>query len=441
MIARYSRPAMARIWSDESKLEAWFKVELAALEAWAELGVVPEAEARAIRERAATPTPERVAEIERVTDHDTAAFVDAVAEQLGPEGRWIHYGLTSSDVVDTGLALQIQDGGRLLLEGIDAAFAAVVRRADEHRHTITIGGSHGIHAEPTTFGWKLAGWAFELDRGRTRLARALEATRVGQLSGTVGTYAQVEPEVERIACEQLGLEPDPLSTQVIARDRHAELLCALALVATSLERFAQEIRHLARTEVREVGEPFAKGMKGSSAMPHKRNPKVAERICGLARVVRAAALVGFEDVPLWHERDISHSSAERVVVPDAFLALDYMLDRFAWLVDGLVVHADRMRRNLDASHGLVFSHRLLLALVESGLGRDEAYRAVQRHAMQAWEEERDFRGLVAADSEIAGRLPPDALEAVFDLKASVRHVDVVFERLHALVQKEEAVHA
>ena len=431
---------MARIWSEESKLETWLRVELAALDAWAEVGAVPEVDMRAIRERAVTPSAERVAEIERVTDHDLAAFVDAVAKQLGPEGRWIHYGLTSSDVLDTALALQIQDAGRPVLAGIDAALAAVVRRAEEHRRTMTVGRSHGIHAEPTTFGWKLAGWAFELDRGRTRLVRGLEATRVGQLSGTVGTYAQAEPEVERLACEALGLESDPLSTQVIARDRHAELLSALALVATSLERFALEIRHLARTEVREVEEPFVAGMKGSSAMPHKRNPKVAERICGLARVVRAAALVGFENVPLWHERDISHSSAERVVIPDAFLALDYMLDRFGWLVDGLVVHADRMRANLDATRGLVFSHRLLLALVDTGLGRDEAYRLVQRHAMQAWEDERDFRELVAADQEIAGRLGPEALAGVFDLDASIRHVDVVFERLRALAEKEEAVH-
>jgi adenylosuccinate lyase len=440
VIERYSRPAMARIWSEESKLETWLRVELAALDAWAEVGVMPEADVRAIRERVVTPSPERVAEIERVTDHDTAAFVDAVAEQLGPEGRWIHYGLTSSDVVDTALALQIQAAGRLVVQGVEAAFSTVVRRAEEHRRTVTIGRSHGIHAEPTTFGWKLAGWAFELDRGRARLLRGLEATRVGQLSGTVGTYAQVEPEVERLACEALGLEADPLSTQVISRDRHAELLSALALVATSLERFALEIRHLARTEVREVEEPFVAGMKGSSAMPHKRNPKVAERICGLARVVRAAALVGFENVPLWHERDISHSSAERVVIPDAFLALDYMLDRVRWLMDGLVVHADRMRANLDSSHGLVFSHRLLLALVDAGLGRDEAYRLVQRHAMQAWEDERDFRKLVAADPEIVGRLEAEALAGVFNLDASIRHVDAVFERLRALAGKEEAVH-
>jgi adenylosuccinate lyase len=427
---------MTRIWSDESKLARWLDVELAALDAWAEIGTIPAEDVAQIRSRVRVPTPARVAELEAVTDHDTAAFVDAVAEQVGPEGRWVHFGLTSSDVVDTALSLQIQDAGHLILEGIDRALAAVVTRADEHRHTPCVGRTHGIHAEPITFGWKLAGWAFELDRTRARLVRALEGIRVGQLSGTVGTYGQLEPEVERIACERLGLEPDPLSTQVIARDRHAELLSALALCATSLERFATEIRHLARTEVGEVEEPFGKGMKGSSAMPHKRNPKIAERICGLARVVRAAAVVGFENVPLWHERDISNSAAERVVIPDAFLALDYMLDRFAWIVEALVVHPDRMRRNLDATRGLVFSHRLLLALVEAGLARDEAYRTVQKHAMEAWEDERDFRELVAADAAIASRVE---LENVFDLDATVRHVDTVFERLHALAGKE-AVH-
>src|SRR3989442_6158156 len=424
---------MARIWSEESKLARWLEVELAALEGWAELGTIPAEDVAEIRARATPPSPQRVAEIEHVTDHDTAAFVDAVAEQLGPEGRWLHYGLTSSDVVDTALSLQIRDAGRLILEGIDRALATVVSRAEEHRHTICIGRSHGIHAEPTTFGWKLAGWAFELDRARTRVARALETNRVGQLSGTVGTYAQVEPEVERIACERLGLEPDPLSTQVIARDRHAELLCALALAGTSLERFATEIRHLARTEVREVEEPFGKGMKGSSAMPHKRNPNVAERICGLARVVRAAALVGLENVPLWHERDISQSSAERVAIPDAFLALDYILDRFVWIVEGLLVHPERMLRNLESSHGLVFSHRLLLALVEAGLDRGTAYRLVQRHAMRAWDEERDFRELVRADAEISARLDEHALDRVFDLEATVARVDIVFERLRSLV--------
>jgi len=438
VIARYARPAMAKIWSDESRLARWLDVELAALDAWAEIGAIPTDAAAEIRARAVPPTPERVAEIERVTDHDVAAFVDAVAEQLGPVGRWVHHGLTSSDVVDTALSLQIQDAGKLVLAGLDRCLDAVVEQAERHRNTICIGRSHGIHAEPTTFGWKLAGWAFELDRARGRVAHVLETNRVGQLSGTVGTYAQLEPDVERIACDRLGLEPDPLSTQVIARDRHAELLSALALAATSLERFATEIRHLARTEVREVEEPFVKGMKGSSAMPHKRNPKVAERICGLARVVRANALVGMENVPLWHERDISQSSAERIVVPDSFLALDYMLDRFHWIVEGLVVYPERMRRNLDSSHGLFFSHRLLLALVESGLARNDAYRAVQTHAMRAWEEETDFVELVRADRELAGRVD---LDTVFDLDSTVRHVDAVFDRLHTLVRKEEPVHA
>jgi adenylosuccinate lyase len=415
-------------------------VELAALDGWGKVGSIPAADVAAIRAAAVVPTAARVAEIERTTDHDVAAFVDAVAEQLGPEGRWVHYGLTSSDVVDTALSLQLVDAGRLVLEGLDRAISAVARRAEEHRGTIVIGRSHGIHAEPITFGWKLAGWAFELDRAHSRLERALEQCRVGQLSGTVGTYAAIDPEVERIACERLGLEPDPVSTQVIARDRHAELLSALALCATSLDRVATEIRHLARTEVREVEEPFAAGMKGSSAMPHKRNPKVAERISGLARVVRASATVGLENVALWHERDISHSSAERIVIPDAFLALDYMLDRFTWIVDGLVVYPERMLRNLDASHGLVFSHRLLLALVERGVARSEAYRLVQRNAMAAWDEERDFRALVSADTEIGARLDAAALADVFDLEATVRHVDTVFERLAALAPKEEPVH-
>jgi adenylosuccinate lyase len=432
---------MAAVWSDEGRLQRWLDVELAALDARAELGTVPAEDVAAIRATAVTPTAARVAEIERVTDHDMAAFVDAVAEQLGPEGRWVHYGLTSSDVVDTALSLQLQDGGKLLLEGLDRAIRATAARAEEYRDTIQIGRSHGIHAEPITFGWKLAGWVFELDRARARLQRALEQNRVGQLSGTVGTYAAVEPEVERIACERLGLEPDPLSTQVIARDRHAELLNALALAATSLERLAVEIRHLARTEVREVEETIASGIKGSSAMPHKRNPKVAERICGLARVVRAAAVVGMENVPLWHERDISQSSAERVTLPDAFLALDYMLDKFVWIVEGLVVYPERMRRNLEASHNLFFSHRLLLALVEAGLPRDQAYRLVQASAMRAWDEERDFIELVRADAEVAQHLDAAALDEVFDLAATVRHVDTVFERLHALVGKGEPVHA
>jgi len=417
---------MAQIWSEQGKLASWLEVELAATAAWAELRIVPPEAAKALAERAEAPSPERVAELEATLHHDTAAFVDAVAERLGPEGRWFHYGLTSSDVVDTALALQVRDAGRLILDDVDRAHAAVVARAEEHKHTIQMGRTHGVHAEPTTFGLKLLGWAFELDRGRARIARALEGMRVGKLSGAVGTYAATDPELERIACERLGLEPAPTSTQILQRDRHAELLCALAVVASSLDTFALEIRHLARTEVAEVQEPFGKGQKGSSAMPHKRNPVVAERISGLARVVRGASLVGLENVALWHERDISHSSAERVVIPDAFLALDYMLDRFTWLVEGLVVRAERMRRNLESSHYLFFSQRVLLALVESGLERDDAYRLVQRNAMRAWDEELDFRELVRADNEIASRVD---LDAVFDLDAYTKHVDTVFNRL------------
>jgi adenylosuccinate lyase len=438
VIARYSRPAMASIWSDEGKLRAWLEVELAATAAWAELGVVPANAAQALAVRARVPTPERVAELEATLHHDTAAFVDAVAAELGAEGRWFHYGLTSSDVVDTALALQIRDAGALVLDGVDRALAAVVARAEQHRLTIQMGRTHGVHAEPTTFGLKLAGWAFELDRNRARLRRALDGMRVGKLSGAVGTYAATDPELERLACERLGLEPAPTSTQILQRDRHAELLTALAVLASSLDKFALEIRHLTRTEVAEVQEPFGRGQKGSSAMPHKRNPVVAERICGLARVVRGAAVVGLENVALWHERDISHSSAERVVIPDAFLAVDYMLDRFAWLVDGLIVREERMRRNVEASHYLFFSQRVLLALVESGLSRDEAYRLVQRNAMRAWDEELDFRELARGDDEIASRID---LERAFDLGAYTQHVDTIFNRLNSIAAKEEPVHA
>jgi adenylosuccinate lyase len=433
---------MARIWSDEAKLAFWLRVELAALEGWAEIGTVPADAVARIRERAVPPTPERVAEIERRTNHDVAAFVDAVAGELGDEGRWFHYGLTSSDVIDTALALQIQEAGALLREGLDRALSAVLRRAEEHRRTLMIGRTHGVHAEPTTFGLKLAGWAFELDRDRTRLAHALDTLRVGKLSGAVGNYAAIDPEVERIACERLGLDPDPVSTQIVSRDRHAELIAALAVSASSLDRFALEIRHLARTEVREVEEPFGRGQKGSSAMPHKRNPITAERICGLARVVRAAFVPALENVALWHERDISHSSAERVVLPDVFLGLDYMLDRFAWLVEGLVVYPERMLANLDSSGGVYFSQRLLLALVESGgLARDDAYRIVQRLAASAWDEDGDFRHLAATDPEVAERLSEAALAEVFDLGAYTRHVDVIFDRLNALQPREEPVHA
>src|SRR6187397_120234 len=378
---------MTQVWSDEAKLARMLEVELAALEGWSALGVVPGDAVARIRSGTQPPSAARVAELERETNHDVAAFVDAVAGSLGEDGRWFHFGLTSSDVLDTALALTVQDAGALVLEGIERAFHVVVDQAEAQRETLCMGRTHGVHAEPTTFGLKLVGWAFALDRDRVRIEHALDGLRVGKLSGAVGQYAAIDPEVERIACERLGLDPAPSSTQILQRDRHAELLSALAVLASSLDRFATEIRHLARTEVREVEEPFARGQKGSSAMPHKRNPITAERICGLARVVRANALVGLENVALWHERDISHSSAERIVLPDSFLAIDYMLDRFAWLAAGLVVRPERMRENVASSFGLYFSQRLLLALVESGLTRDDAYQLVQRNAMRAWDEQ------------------------------------------------------
>ncbi len=415
------------------------EVELAALDGWVAVGTVSGDVVARIRDAARAPSPDEVGRREQETGHDVAAFVDLVASELGDDGRWFHYGLTSSDVLDSALSLSVQEAGALILCGLDRAFEVVSERAEEHRESLCMGRTHGVHAEPTTFGLKLAGWAFALDRDRERVVRAVAGLRVGKLSGAVGQYAAVDPEVERIACERLGLEPAPTSTQILQRDRHAELLSALALVASSLERFATEIRHLARTEVREVEEPFAEGQKGSSAMPHKRNPIVAERICGLARVVRGNAVVGLENVTLWHERDISHSSAERVVLPDSFLAVDYVLDRFAWLVEGLVVRPERMRANIDASHGLYASQRLLLALVESGLARDDAYRRVQRHAMRAWDENLDFQTLVRGDDELAVRAD---LDRVFSLDSYLAHVDTVFERLRALrATREAAVHA
>ena len=428
---------MSAIWSDEARFARWLEVELAALDGWAEIGVVPRAAVDAIRAGATVPTPERVAELEALTQHDVAAFVDAVAEQLGDEGRWFHYGLTSSDVLDTALSLQLREAGALILDGLERALVAVTARAEEHRRTIAIGRTHGVHAEPTTFGLKLAGLGVRARAGpRPRRARARgdagrEAVRRGRhllRRGSRGRASRLRAPRPRAGAE---LDADPP-----ARSPRRACVNALALAAASLERFALEIRHLARTEVREVEEPFGSGQKGSSAMPHKRNPIVSERICGLARVVRGAAVTGLENVALWHERDISHSSAERIVLPDAFLAVDYMLDRFAWLVEGLVVRAERMRENLDSSHRLYFSQRLLLALVEANLSRDDAYRLVQRHAMRAWDEGLDFPELVRADAELAGRVD---LDAVFDLDAYTQHVDVVFERLRAL--REEHAHA
>jgi adenylosuccinate lyase len=426
LIARYTRPAMGAVWSDERRFTRWLDVEIAAMAGWAELGVVPAAAVAAVRERARIDVA-RIGQIEERTHHDVLAFTESVAEQVGEHARWFHYGLTSSDVVDTALALQLGDAGRILLQGVDAVDAALRVRAEEHRHTPTIGRTHGVHAEPTTFGLKLLGWLCELRRGRARLEAALAGVRVGKLSGAVGAYANTDPRVEESALQALGLDREPVATQVVARDRHAALLSAIAGVGATLERFALEIRHLQRTEVREAFEPFAAGQKGSSAMPHKRNPIVCERICGLARVLRANALVGLENVALWHERDISHSSSERIVLPDSTIALDYMLDRTHWLVEGLEVDADRMLRNVEASHGLVFSGRVLLRLVEAGMSREGAYAVVQRNALRAWDEERPLRALLEADPDAAA-LTPSALDEIFDLDSFLVHVDQIFDR-------------
>ena len=436
MIPRYTREEIGAVWTQQRRMETWLAVELAATDAWAAEGVVPAEAAKACRERA-TFTVDAVEERERITGHDVAAFVDVVSDSIGEEGRWLHYGLTSSDVLDTALALQLREAGEIILRGARAYRDVLVARAREFAETLCVGRTHGVHAEPTTFGLRLASFAFEADRNLQRLAGAFDQAAVGKLSGAVGTYASVPPAVEARVMDALGLAREDVSTQVVPRDRHAVVLARIAIAGGGLERFATEIRNLQRTEVREVEEPFGTGQKGSSAMPHKRNPILAERLCGLARVLRGYSQVGLENIALWHERDISQSSAERVAIPDAFLALDYMLDRFCWIVEGLVVYPERMRRNLEASHGLVFSHQLLLALVQSGMARDDAYRLVQAHAMRAWEEEQNFEELVRSDSTIASRVD---LDAVFDLDSTVRHVDAVFERLRDLEPKEAPVH-
>ena len=405
-------------------MDGWLAVELAATDAWAAEGVVPAEAAAACRERAAFEV-EAVAERERTTNHDVAAFIDVVAASIGEEGRWIHYGLTSSDVLDTALALQIRDAGKILVAGARAYRDALRDRALEHAETLCVGRTHGVHAEPTTFGLRLAGFAFEADRNLSRLDRALAQAAVGAVSGAVGTYASVPPAVERRICETLGIRAEDVSTQVVPRDRHAELLSAIALAGAGLERFATEVRNLQRTEVREVEEPFRAGQKGSSAMPHKRNPITCERITGLARVLRGYAQVGLENVALWHERDISHSGAERVVLPDATIALDYIQHLGARVARDMTVHADRMRRNLDLTSGAIFSQRALTALVESGMSRDDAYRLVQEAAQTAWDEEIPFAELLAKsapDLEIASALDPSAY---------LEHVPEVMARLQA----------
>ncbi len=431
MIPRYRLPEMAAVWSDEARMRHWLEIEILAVEAWARLGRIPEEDARAIRERA-TFTVERVEELERITRHDVAAFVQCVAESVGPAGRWIHFGMTSSDVLDTGLALQLRAAADLLLGRLNRCVEVATELAFAHRSTPIVGRTHGVHAEPTSFGHKVATWAFELDRGRERLRRAREVVSVGKLSGAVGNYAQIHPRVEEEVCAHLGLRPEDASSQVVHRDRHAEYLAALALVASGADRIATEIRHLARTEVREVQEPFAPGQKGSSAMPHKRNPVVCERISGLARVIRGNLQAALENVALWHERDISHSSVERIILPDSTMALDFMLRDLAWVLEGLVVYPERMRENLDVGDGLAFSQGVLLALIERGLSREEAYGIVQRAAAAAWDEGASFRRRIAADPRVRELLGAEELDALFDPARYLANLDVVFARLEKL---------
>src|SRR5687768_2244813 len=431
MILRYTRPEMGSIWSEQRRYETWLEVELAATDALAAAGVVPQEDAKALRDRAAFDIA-RIEEIEQTTQHDVIAFTTAVAEKAGAPARWLHFGLTSSDVLDTALALQMRQACDLILSDIDALAVAVRTRADEHRRTPMIGRTHGVHAEPMTLGVKLALWYAEIARNRERIVRARAAVAVGKISGAVGMFAHLDPSVEAAVCSTLGLTPAPVSSQVIQRDRHAELLSALAITAASLEKFALEIRGLQKTEIGEVEEPFGKGQKGSSAMPHKRNPIGCEQIVGLARLIRANAMAAMENVALWHERDISHSSVERIILPDSFIALDHMLRRFTRIVSGMMVYPDRMLENLNRSRGVVFSGQVLLELARRGIAREQAYEWVQRNAMRSFHEQKNFKGLLLADGDITNVLPAAEIEKAFDLKEQLRNVDAVFKRVFYL---------
>jgi len=428
MIRRYTHPEMGRIWSDQRKYETWLQVEVAATEALARAGIVPAEAARDLRERGAFDIA-RIEDIERTTQHDVIAFTTAVAERVGPSARWLHFGLTSSDVIDTAQALQMRDACDLILSGLDQLMQAVRTRAEEHRRTPMIGRTHGVHAEPMTFGVKLALWYAELGRDVARLRRAREVVSVGKLSGAVGTYAHLPPSIETDVCGTLGLAAAAVASQVIQRDRHAELVSTLAITASSLEKFALEIRGLQKTEIGEVEEPFGKGQKGSSAMPHKRNPIGCEQIVGLARLLRGNATAALENNALWHERDISHSSVERVILPDSFIALDHMLRRLTGIVSAMVVYPDRMLENLARSRGVAFSGTVLLELARRGVSREQAYEWVQRNAMRAFHERRDFKALLLEDADVAGVLGADGIERAFDLQEQLRHVDHVFERV------------
>jgi adenylosuccinate lyase len=430
MIPRYSRPEMARLWSDENRFATWLKVELAATEVLSEGGLVPPEALAAIKEKARFDVA-RIEAIEKEVQHDVIAFVSNVAENVGPEGRWLHYGLTSSDVVDTALSMLMRDALDLIDDDLLALMDVLRKRALEFKHTPMIGRTHGVHAEPMTFGLKLALWHAELARDRERLARAHATISVGKLSGAVGTFSHLPPAVEEAVCARLGLASAPIASQVLQRDRHAEVLSTLAILGAGLETFAVEVRALQKTEVREVEEPFGEKQKGSSAMPHKRNPVGCEQITGLARILRANAHAAMENVALWHERDISHSSVERVIVPDTFLALDHMLRRFTDIVRGLSVYPERMRKNLEATRGLVFSGQLLLQLTARGMRREDAYRVVQRHAMESWRADTDFRKRVAADPEIRAVLKEHEVAEVFRLEQYLQHVDAIFERVFA----------
>jgi len=430
MIPRYTHPDMGRIWSDQRRYETWLLVETAAAEAMAAAGIIPADAAHDIRERGDFDIA-RIEAIEHTTQHDVIAFTTAVAERVGSSARWLHFGMTSSDVIDTAQALQIREACNVILADLEALAAAIRDRAEEHRRTPMIGRTHGVHAEPTTFGLKLALWYAEVQRDIDRVRRALAVMSVGKLSGAVGTFAHLPPAVEADVCRRLGLEPAPVASQVIQRDRHAELLGSLALTAASLEQFALQVRGLQQTEIGEVEEPFAAGQKGSSAMPHKRNPIGCEQICGLARLIRGNAQAAMENVALWQERDISHSSVERVILADSFIALDHMLRRFTRIVRGLVVHADRMRENLNLSRGVVFSGTVLLELAKKGVSREQAYEWVQRNAMRSFAERRDFKSLLAHDRDVAAALTPAEIERAFDLDEQLKHVDYIFSRVFA----------
>jgi len=431
MIERYSLPRMREIWELENKFEKWLEIEILATEAHVKLGVVPEEALEEIKSKASFSV-ERIEALEAEIHHDVIAFLTNVAENVGPASRYVHYGLTSSDVVDTGLAVQMKEAMDIIIEDVRDIVNVLKAKALEYKDLVSVGRTHGIHAEPMSFGLKFANWAFEMHRNLNRLERAKAAISVGKLSGAVGTYSNVDPWVEEYVCEKLGLTPAPVSTQVLQRDRHAEYMTALAVCAATIEKIAVEIRGLQKTETREVEEPFAKGQKGSSAMPHKRNPIIAERLTGLARVIRSNALTALENVALWHERDISHSSVERVIIPDSTTLVDYMLHKLKWLLEGLLVYPENMKRNLEGTGGLIFSSRVLLALVEKGLTREEAYAVVQRNAMATWRGEGELKELLKADPEASKYLSDTELDELFDVSYFLRNVDIIFERLEKL---------